>query len=246
MNTLLNAILFYSRLPVPRGVECSDETMSRALRYLPLIGLMVGALGWGSYAAAINFLPHNICIIISMIVMTLSTGALHEDGLADMCDGFGGGYTKEAILRIMKDSHIGTYGVIGLLLTLLLKYMLLVNIAPESAGLIILLGSAASRFAPVAMVRTSTYARSERSKSSHSALGISFGGVLLAMATAYLPLTILGWEFATTYIGISTFMFVLFRCYIHRHIGGFTGDTLGALQQISELIFYICIIAMGI
>ncbi len=244
MDRFFNAILFYSRLPAPRGVKCSPDILSQSLRYFPLIGLIVGALGFGGFWAASLILPHNLSVIIAMVVMILSTGALHEDGFADSCDGFGGGYGREAILRIMKDSHIGTYGVIGLILVLLLRYSLLCQVSFEQMAYVMILAQGASRFGSVVMTRTSKYARIEPSKSSHSALGISFTGVMIAMLFSLLPLALMGWLFALIYIGVSALIFLLFRYYIHSQIGGFTGDTLGALQQISEVTFYITFLAL--
>ncbi len=238
MDRLFNAILFYSRLPVPRGVNCAPEILSQSLRYFPLVGVIVGVIGYGGYWLASMVLPHNICVIVAMVAMILTTGALHEDGFADFCDGFGGGYTKESILRIMKDSHIGTYGVIGLIMMLLTRYTLLCSFDTESMATVIILAQGASRFAPVVMTKISTYARTEPSKSSHSALGLSMSGVIIAMIFALLPLVILDWRVAVCYILIMSIIFTLFRRYIYRHIEGFTGDTLGALQQIGEVAFY--------
>lgn len=244
MNRLYNAILFYSRLPVPRSVKCAPEILSQALRYFPLVGLIVGAIGYGGYYLASTILPHNISVIAAMSAMLLTTGALHEDGFADFCDGFGGGYTKESILRIMKDSHIGTYGVIGLIVMLLTRYTMLCSFDQESMASVIILAQGASRFAPVAMTKISTYARTEPSKSSHSALGLEMSGVIVAMIFSLLPLIILGWKVALCYILVMTIIFILFRRYIYRHIEGFTGDTLGALQQIGEVTFYLVLLAI--
>ncbi len=244
MNRLYNAILFYTRLPVPKGVKCDSETLSQSLRYFPLIGIIVGVIGYGGYWLASMILPHNISVIAAMVAMILTTGALHEDGFADFCDGFGGGYTKESILRIMKDSHIGTYGVIGLIMMLLTRYTMLCAFDGESMAVVIILAQGASRFAPVAMTHLSTYARNEPSKSSHSALGIKMSGVVVAMIFALLPLVIVGWKVAICYILVMSIIFTLFRRYIYRHIEGFTGDTLGALQQIGEVVFYTILLAI--
>lgn len=242
MNRLYNAILFYSRLPVPRGVKCAPEIMSQALRYFPLVGLIVGLIGFGGYWLTTLLLPHNIGVIVAISLMILTTGALHEDGFADFCDGFGGGYTKESILRIMKDSHIGTYGVVGLIMLLTSRYALLTSFDSDSMAAVIILAQGASRFAPVVMTRISHYARTEPSKSSHSALGIDMSGVVVAMLFALLPVAVLGWRVALCYILVMSIIFILFRRYIYRKIEGFTGDTLGALQQIGEVVFYVVLL----
>ncbi|MFI3320821.1 MAG: adenosylcobinamide-GDP ribazoletransferase [Rikenellaceae bacterium] len=238
MNLLFNAFLCYSRLPAPRGVRCTPESMSQSIMFFPLVGLIVGGVGLGVYMLATTLLPHNIAIIISMVAMMLTTGAFHEDGFADFCDGFGGGYDKASILRIMKDSHIGTYGVLGLIMVLIARYTLLCEIPMQRLLWVLIVAQGASRVAPVVMVRTSQYARSEPSKSSYSKCGVTMVGVVVAMLFGLLPLALLGWQFALIYIGVMSLVFLLFRGYIYRHIEGYTGDTLGALQVIGELMFY--------
>ncbi|MFI3316857.1 MAG: adenosylcobinamide-GDP ribazoletransferase [Rikenellaceae bacterium] len=245
MNTFFNALLYYSRVPVPFKVNCTAEILSRALKYLPVIGALVGAIGYAAFWVASLFLAAQTSVLVAIVAMVLSTGAFHEDGFADFCDGFGGGYGKEAILRIMKDSHIGCYGVIGLILVFMLRYSLLVQFESGAMALVLIISQAASRFSPVLMVRRSTYARLEPSKSSQSSLGISNGGVVLASVVALAPLFVFGWCFAAAYIVVLMVLHVGFRAYLHSQIEGFTGDTLGALQIISELLFYVTLLAVN-
>ncbi len=246
MNTLFNALLYYSRIPIPFKVNCTTEIMSRALKYLPLVGLIVGSIGWFIFWVTSIILADETAIICAIGAMVLATGALHEDGFADFCDGFGGGYTKEATLRIMKDSHIGCYGVIGLIIIFLLRYTLLSSFENYEMATVMILGQGASRFAPVVMVRTSLYARTESSKTPQSALGISMCGIITAMLLALIPLALIGWQFTLVYICVMSLIFCLFREYLHRRIGGFTGDTLGALQIIGEITFYITLLGVHI
>lgn len=245
MNSLLSAFLLYSRIPVPFRVKCDDEVLSRAIGYFPLVGAVVGAIGAGAFWCASQILGVEISVAVAIFAMTLSTGALHEDGFADFCDGFGGGYDKEAILRIMKDSFIGCYGVIGLIGIFLLRYLLLTEVASSGYNMLYLFIAvqSASRFDSVAMVRTSSYAREENSRAAHSALGISLPRVLMALIFAFAAaFALFGVQFTLIYIAVASAAFVAFKIYIERHIGGFTGDTLGALQVICELLFYVVLL----
>ncbi|MGL5561039.1 MAG: adenosylcobinamide-GDP ribazoletransferase, partial [Tannerellaceae bacterium] len=120
LNIFYNALLFFSRIPVPRNLEFSEEIQTKAFRYFSLVGIIVGGIGVAAFEVADLFFSRIIASILMIIVMLLTTGCLHEDGLADFFDGFGGGTSKERILAIMKDSHIGTYGVIALIMLFVL------------------------------------------------------------------------------------------------------------------------------
>src|SRR5271155_1493195 len=106
IKIFLTAVMFFTRIPCPSWVDHSPEYLRESARYLPLVGIIVGAIGAIVYIVSSVIFPHAIALLLSMLVTILVTGAFHEDGLADMCDGFGGGFTKESILRIMSDSRI--------------------------------------------------------------------------------------------------------------------------------------------
>lgn len=244
LNLFFNSLLFYTRIRVPRSVVCNEQTLSDAFRYFPLVGVLVAAICAGLYAGMSMVLPREMVTMGVMVASILLTGAFHEDGLADFFDGFGAGHDKEMILRIMKDSHIGTYGVIALILALMLKFQLLMAL-PEWAVIPALIAAAAvSRFWPVLIVRISTYSRQENSKSAHTKLGLSTLNLTLAMLFS-LPFAFLfSWLTALAILVVGLLFTLAFNAYCKRWIGGYTGDCLGALQQFSELIFYIILLAI--
>ncbi len=123
ITIFLTAIMFYTRIPIPANTEFSTDYLNKATRYFPFIGLLVGGIGAVIFLLGHFILPLHVAIILSMVSTILVTGAFHEDGFSDFSDGFGGGYTKERILEIMKDSRIGTYGAVALLLMLLTKFL---------------------------------------------------------------------------------------------------------------------------
>ena len=116
VHIFFTALMFYTRVPCPKNIDHNPDYLNKASRYFPLIGWIVGAIAFGVYAAASWLWNAEIGMVLSMIASVLVTGAFHEDGFADVCDGFGGGWTKTKILTIMKDSAIGAYGAIGLVL----------------------------------------------------------------------------------------------------------------------------------
>ncbi|MFI3243518.1 MAG: adenosylcobinamide-GDP ribazoletransferase [Akkermansia sp.] len=244
LNLFFNALLFYTRIRVPQSVVCNEQTLSAAFRYLPLVGLLVAGIGAGAYALLAHVLPREVCVMACMVLSILLTGAFHEDGLADFFDGFGAGYDKESILRIMKDSHIGTYGVIALILGLGLKYQLLISLPEAWVVPALITAGAVSRFFPVLSVRLFRYARVENSKAAHSALGVSKTTLFIA-ALLSLPLCFyFGWLVAVLIIVLELMCCLLLNAYTRRWIGGYTGDCLGAMQQFLELLFYLILLSL--
>ena len=122
LRLVLTAIQYFTRLPVPRWVGYSDRQLNDASRYFPLVGILVGLFTGAVFLLAMRVFPQPIAVLLSMLAGVLLTGGFHEDGLADVCDGFGGGRDRPQILAIMKDSRVGSYGVLGLSLALLQIY----------------------------------------------------------------------------------------------------------------------------
>jgi len=236
----LNAIMFYTRIPVPKNLPYSDEMLNRSTRYFPFIGWIVGGIGAAVFYGLQFVFPPELAILLSMLVTVFVTGAFHEDGFADFCDGFGGGYTKEKILTIMKDSRIGTYGSVGLVGMLAAKFMSLHAISTVTVPLIILAGHALSRLMPILVIYSSEYSRDDatsktkpigkKGKGIDFVLSVFFGLAFLA----FLPLT-----YSLAILPVLVITTFVFKSYIARKIGGYTGDCLGALQQIAEVEFYL-------
>ena len=118
----LTAIMFFTRIPCPKNIDHSPEILTKSSRYFSLVGIIVGFFGALVFYVSELLFNDTISILLSMSGTIWITGAFHEDGFADVCDGFGGGWTKEKILTIMKDSRVGTYGIVGLGLLLAIKF----------------------------------------------------------------------------------------------------------------------------
>jgi adenosylcobinamide-GDP ribazoletransferase len=231
------------RLPHPQALDY--KRLPQAAIYLPLIGWLVGGICALVFYLADLVWPQATAVILALIAGILLTGALHEDGFADVCDGFGGGIHKQRILEIMKDSHIGVYGVIGLLLMLLLKISVLTTMPAAAVPLVLLAGHSISRLSPLLLMRRYTYARGNDSKASGAVYQPSFREMAFAAATALLPLALLPVWCASAIISVWVATIFLGR-YFYRHIGGYTGDCLGASQQVAETVFYLSVSALWI
>ena len=241
----LTSVMFYTRLPCPKWVDHSTEYLQESSKYLPLIGILVGMIGAFIYLVSLFIFPSAIALLLSTIATIYVTGALHEDGLADMCDGFGGGWTKEDILRIMKDSRTGIYGVIGIIAVLSLKFASLYSITPTLIPLVLIAGNALSRFAAVTLLYTHKYVRPDaESKVKAAAHRMNTVSLLIAGFFGIVPLFFFFRPFVfTLIIPVFAIHWYLGRMYSNR-IGGQTGDCAGATQQICEVVFYLSFIVL--
>ncbi|MDP1652560.1 MAG: adenosylcobinamide-GDP ribazoletransferase [Rhodocyclaceae bacterium] len=237
------ALRFFTRLPAPRWVGHSAEQLNHAARYFPLVGLLVGAIGAGVTLAAALLWPPQIAVLLGMGATLLATGAFHEDGLADSIDGFGGGWTKEQVLAIMKDSRIGSYGAIGIGMVLLAKLEALSAIAVSPAPTIaaaLIAGHSVSRFASTTLIYALDYARDDASsKSKPLATRMGRGELALAALCGLAPCLLLPAAQTVVALALVALVTLLAARYFVRRIGGYTGDCLGATQQLTELAFYL-------
>lgn len=234
------ALSFYTRLPCP----CDDpQDLPKAAIFMPLVGWLVGGLVALSFTLANSLWSQSTAVLLALITGILLTGALHEDGFVDVCDGFGGGYTKQRILDIMKDSVIGVYGCLGLLLLLLVKFSLLSDAPAKAVPFMLLVGHALSRLAPLLLMQRYAYARINDSKVALAVYRPTSPDIIFAFTVACLPLLLLP---ALCWLAILPVLMInawLGR-YFNQHIGGYTGDCLGASQQIAEVIFYLSTTAL--
>ena len=243
LKIFLTALSFYTRVPVGSIKDWNEGLLNKSTRYFPLIGWLVGGVGALGFWLLNFYFPLSIAIASSMLVSILFTGAFHEDGFADFCDGFGGGYSPERILEIMKDSRIGTYGSIGLVAMLALKFLALMHIQADRIPFILIAGHVISRVFPVLLIYTSQYARLDASsKTKPVGKADSVFSLLFALCTGGLGLCLLSWKEALVISGILLVLYYFFRIYITRKLGGYTGDVLGALQQLCEVFFYLAIL----
>jgi adenosylcobinamide-GDP ribazoletransferase len=259
LRIFYTALMFLTRLPVPRFTDHSPEYLERSVKYFPLIGWIVSAISGITFLLFNKYISEDIAIIASIIAGILTTGAFHEDGFADVCDAFGGGWTKEKILMIMKDSRLGSYGVIGMIAILCCKFLLLKELPKFTPDLLhpsmnifynyryflltLVAAHAVSRLMPVLVMCFYEYVTDpDGSKSKPVARRKpSLATLLVAIITALVPFIFINWQFLFAIIPV---VYIAFRLatYFKKWIGGYTGDCLGAIQQVSELTFYLGVI----
>ncbi|HWW73718.1 MAG TPA: adenosylcobinamide-GDP ribazoletransferase [Duganella sp.] len=248
IRLFFTALQFFTRLPIPRWVGFDPAWLNQASRYFPLVGVVVALITGAVYAAAYECFPPAIAVVLSVAAGIYVTGAFHEDGFADMCDGFGGGMTQERVLEIMKDSRIGAYGAIGTFCMLLLKCATLAHLPPFGVLAALLLAHPMSRLMAVSLIWRLDYARAE-GKAKPLAQRMRTMEFSIAAVTALLPalaliyLQWLSWTILVSGCAVALVATIWLARKFVRRIGGYTGDCLGAVQQVTEIIFYLCVLA---
>lgn len=243
------ALQFYTRIPVVGRLahwsQYSSARLGTATRYFPLVGLLVGLLVAMVYVIMALVFPHSVAVIIALITGVLLTGAFHEDGWADFCDGFGGTVSRERTLDIMTDSRIGAYGAIGCTLLLLLKFEVLASIESQWTPLVFICAHPFSRACAVAVMMMLPYARpNDESKAKPVAQSVRRLDFLIAVLMGLLPiLAAVIWlnEYEAfllpMLLAMTTTVWMSRKFY--RRLQGYTGDCLGATQQLTETMFYL-------
>lgn len=247
------ALGYFTRLRIPERIGWSANELNRAVRYFPLIGAGVGAITAIVLLAGASVSSSSFAIVLSMTASVLITGAFHEDGLADSADGFGGGYTRERVLGIMQDSRIGSFGAMALILALLGKFALLSDLSGKSlviAATSLVIAHAASRAIALLVMVLLPYAKPDRpSKAGPVAEGIGIQEWGIGLGTGLAPLAFAGAcgaipaSAAIAVLVAGGLTLLIATRYFRRRIGGYTGDCLGAVQQISELAIYLAILS---
>ena len=236
------ALQFLTRVPVPRWVGFEPDWLNQAARHFPLVGACVGAVGALVFCLGSALFPPAVAAGLSIAATVLLTGAFHEDGLADTFDALGGAVSRERALEIMKDSRIGSYGAVALVAVLGLKAAALGAMSAPLAVPALLLAHTASRAAAVVLIRCLPYAGDvAHAKAKPLAQRVSRAGVMVAIAW---PVAL-----AAGLVGGRTGRASMVACgsllaiagalvcarWLRRRLGGYTGDGLGATQQITEL-----------
>lgn len=237
MKGFAAALTLFTRLPLWKWIEIPSSSYSTAVVFWPLAGWLTGALDTGIFLGMSFLIPVLPALILAIVVQLCFTGALHEDGLADFCDGFGGGRDKEGVLCIMKDSHIGTYGVIGLICYYLLLISLLGSMPRLMIALTILAADPFSKFCASQLINLLPYARKEGAKNRISYSRMTFLQFILNLIFGCLPLLpLLLYEPITSLAVLFPLLSLLcMGLYMKHRIGGYTGDCCGATYLICEV-----------
>ncbi len=249
MKRILAALMFFTRLPFWRLATLGKEYFRNVVNYWPYAGIITGGAGATVMLGASFFFPVIVAVILGLAARILVTGALHEDGLADFFDGFGGGRDKEQVLRIMKDSHIGSYGVLGILFHFVLQVAVLSSMPIAISVPLFFCGDIFCKFISSNIVNLLPYARTEqesKNKLVYNRMPVWIFAVNLLLVSGLL------WHFYGLYIpAVAAYAaiapcvtFFLIILYLKKRIQGYTGDCCGATFLLCELAFLITSLAI--
>jgi adenosylcobinamide-GDP ribazoletransferase len=245
LDIFFAALTFLTRIPAPRWVKFQPQYLNAAARYFPLVGSVIALVSLGVFLIAEPFYGSLMAIILSVAASIFLTGAFHEDGFADFCDGFGGGWEKTQIITIMKDSRLGTYAALGIGLMLAGKIQLLNLTELSQIPLLMIIGHTCSRALAASYLYNYQYVQdAESSKVKPLATAMGPRSLALVLATGLLPLCWLPLQSALALITLLLLFRYAFGRYLNKKLGGYTGDCLGAAQQMSELLIYLCLVAL--
>lgn len=237
---ILAAFIFFTRLPFWKIKEVPAEYFKRIVPYWPLAGWLTGGIMAGVLWLSAQMLPVSIACLLAIISRLLVTGCLHEDGLADFFDGFGGGTTRERTLAIMKDSHIGSYGVIGLITYFLLFFLLLENLPLKLICAFVICGDCYSKFCASQIINKLPYARKEEeSKAKVVYDRMTWQELLTGFICGLLPVVLFLPVGLWPVICLPPFTFIALHKLMKRRLQGYTGDCCGAAFLLCELSFYL-------
>lgn len=254
LRLLALAWQFLTRIPLPFGlasrVGYSEQWLHDSARHFTVVGSLVGLAVAAGYLAGEELFGQPVAVVLSMAAGLWLTGGFHEDGWADTCDGLGGAVSRERALEIMKDSRIGAYGAMGLCLMLGLKAVVLASLPAAWVAPALVLAHTASRLVPVTLIRWLPYAGDEaHAKAKPFARQLGGAGWLWAMlwsaGVAALVGALLGWPAVAAGLAAAALALAWSGRWFHRRLGGYTGDCLGASQQLAEAALYLGVLGVA-
>lgn len=242
VNNFLLMVQFLTRININKNLECSEENFRWGAVFMPVIGLIIGGIQWIVYKLLIYILPVSVSVVFTILAGIMLTGAMHIDGLGDMCDGFFAFKGKDKVIEIMKDSRVGTYSCIAVVMDILIKYSLFYCIVLRFSAAIIV-APVISRLSTLFLVAIGKPAKSTGTGNLFmDAVNISQFIVGLVITTAILLfVVVVNPKYSILFIMSAILASFIFSLYCKKKIGGLTGDLLGANNEVIEILILILI-----
>lgn len=244
LNDFLLMIQFFTRIPINKNLPCEKVNFRRGAFFLPIVASIIGGMEFLIYLGLKNFLPPNVIIVLLLLFTAMITGGLHMDGLADTCDGFFSLRDKQRIIEIMKDSRIGSYGTIALIIDLLLKYELLYSLVLKGYSIAIVLAPIIGKISILFLCLSKRTAKKNGSGNifignMSKTIIFSITIIILMISTYFLGVK----ATITPFIGVLLITYLVYLLCLNK-INGLTGDTLGACNELGEITYLLILLMM--
>jgi adenosylcobinamide-GDP ribazoletransferase len=236
---LLVSIQFLTRLPVPGARDLPPDALAESARFFPIVGAIIGLGAIGIDLIVGSRGGRNVSVVLILIYFAAVTGGLHEDGLADAADGFGGGWTKDRVLAIMRDSHIGSFGALALGFSLLARFVFLTSLPGKTFYGVVIVGQALGRWTSLPLTYWLSSARHEEGQGARMARKTSTTALVVGTVFMLIIASATSGVTGLLMIAVACGVAVLTGAYYRRRIGGITGDCLGATCQLTEAAVYL-------
>lgn len=239
MNSFLTALGFLTRIPIPGdGGNIDSGTLSKSIIFFPVVGAIIGTVNAGLFILFHSYLPRPVLSVFIIALPIFMTGGIHFDGLLDTCDGIFSGRSRERSLEIMRDSRVGSMGVIAGILNVMLRYSILLELPASIIPVLLIAQAAAGRWAMALGLHFFPYARKDGLGQGFTAEKKIFYVALSSLLALLIALLITGTP-GLLIVLIVGILALLIACWVKGKLGGLTGDVYGALNEVSENIFLI-------
>jgi len=239
MRSLILMIQFFTRIPIKIDINAKEEDFSKGIIFMPLVGLTVGLFNYGIYTLANYLLGGTLALVFWLTANIFITGGMHLDGLGDTCDGIFSARDRERMLEIMKDSRIGTNGVIAIVLDFIFRLGLLSSMPYRTTGLAIILAPVAGKMLVLLLMGISKYARANGGMGGLFYSHMSMKRLILGIGSGIIMISAFGSIKGIVALAGTAVIIMAFRKMVVDKIGGMTGDTLGAASELAEISFMI-------
>jgi adenosylcobinamide-GDP ribazoletransferase len=242
INRYFVAQMFLTRLPAPKSLRWSETELAASTVYFPVVGIVVGAIAAMAWYAGMMLWSENIAALLAVGISILTTGAFHEDGLADSADGLGGAFEVNRKLQIMRDSRIGTYGSVLLIIVIMAKVFAISAIAPTNVAGALIAAHVIARWTSLPLIYNNVYVREEGTGKPFAATVTNKQLYTATAVTALITIAATGMHALIIIPLVPAFVWLAQR-YLRNKLGGVTGDVLGAVNSLSELLVYLILSA---
>lgn len=239
MKSFILAVQFMTRIPIPVNMDIKREDFQKTVRFFPIVGLIIGLSEALIYYISCQYLSIMLTAFAVVLTHIIITGAMHIDGLGDTADGIFSGRSTDKILDIMKDSRLGTFGALAIIVVVVGKIIMISSLSEKYVLMVIILAPVISRTMNIFLMYKRKYARNTQGMGDLFIGTLKIENAIIAFILASVLIVSIGKLYGIVMFIVGFVFTILFRSYIESKIGGITGDILGASDELNEILIYL-------